>query len=271
MTRSRSIAVGISGISLTQRGAESGVGIGTRVPERVHVGYPANRAAGSGTGHRVSATYRRRTRQARPQVDPALQGTVTSLADAVDGLAGPQPRHHDGVLVWAPSRYAQLRGALTGGKRPGGRRRGGWSTMAPCFVDALKLLLAIDSRTAEIARAHGDTRELLEGLAVARWRVEDVRLIEAITGEVLGWVKAVDDLFASHPIYLPDPCPECRQSWTHRWNDEGQLVRAPALAVTVEHGCICQSCHATWSLDRLVFLGRVLGYRLEGLVEQLPS
>ena len=196
---------------------------------------------------------------------------MAALTDAVDGLAAPQPRHHGGVLIWAPSRYTQLRGALSGGRRPGGRRRSGWSTTAPCWVDSLKLLLAIDSRTAEITRARGDTRALLEGLAVARWRVQDVHLIEAITGEILGWVKAVDDLFSSHPIYLPDPCPECRQSWTHRWNDEGMRVRAPALAVTVEQGCVCQSCHATWGLDRLVFLGRVLGYRLEGLVDQLPT
>jgi hypothetical protein len=77
--------------------------------------------------------------------------------------------------------------------------------------------------------------------------------------EIAGYVKAIDDLLAPKPIYLPGPCPQCGHTCTHRFTDDGQRVRTAALAVAAEHGAVCQNCHAVSPPDQLVFLGRILG------------
>jgi hypothetical protein len=99
----------------------------------------------------------------------------------------------------------------------------------------------------------------VRGLLEYGWRPQDARVLLEIVGELAGFVAAIDDLLAPKPIYLPDPCPQCGHTCTHRFTDDGQRVRTSALAVTAEHGAVCQNCHAVWPPDQLVFLGRILG------------
>ena len=140
----------------------------------------------------------------------------------------------------------------------------------PCWVDALKLLMAIDARAAELewrypprgpAVDDGDhvTVRRVRALLEYGWRPQDSRALLQIAGELAGFATAIDDLLAPKPIYLPDPCPQCGQSCTYRFTDDGQRVRTSALAVTAEHGAVCQACHVSWAPDQLVFLGRILG------------
>jgi hypothetical protein len=239
----------------------------------------------------MSRTQRRRARtQARENlrattvVDANLLDATTRLGDAVAALTAGQAHPLPGAgSGWLPSRYVMLRGALCG-TRGGGGRKSQPSSMIPCWVDALKLLITIDDRAAELERWH---RGRCAGCPVCRhladrngdhptvrrvcalpdypWRPQDSRALLEITGELDGYAKAIDDLFAPKPIYLPDPCPQCGQSATYRFTDDGQRVRTSALAVTAEHGAVCQSCHVVWPPDQLVFLGRILGTGAAGI------
>ena len=84
---------------------------------------------------------------------------------------------------------------------------------------------------------------------------------------------AFDELFAPDPLYLPDKCPHCNHTHATRQindntTDTGKAtIRTPALQITTEHGCLCNNCKATWTPDRLQFLGKLLGYRIEGITE----
>ncbi|HWT50457.1 MAG TPA: hypothetical protein VN255_18425, partial [Mycobacterium sp.] len=152
------------------------------------------------------------------------------------------------------------------------------SSLIPCRVDALKLLLAIDGWAVGLERCHPPrcagcpvwrhlavhhsdhvTVRRVRALLEYGWRPQDSRVLLDISAELAGYAKAVDDLFSPKPIYLPNPCPQCGQSCTYRFTDDGQRVRTAALAVTAEQGAVCQSCHASWPPDQLLFLGRILG------------
>jgi hypothetical protein len=204
-------------------------------------------------------------------VDANLLDATAQLGDAVAALTADQAHPLPGAASgWLPSRYAMLRVALYGTRGAGVRGRRRPSGVMPCWVDALKLLMAIDARAAELewrypprgpAVDDGDhvTVRRVRALLEYGWRPQDSRALLQIAGELAGFATAIDDLLAPKPIYLPDPCPQCGQSCTYRFTDDGQRVRTSALAVTAEHGAVCQACHVSWAPDQLVFLGRILG------------
>jgi hypothetical protein len=131
-------------------------------------------------------------------------------------------------------------------------------------MDALKLVLLIDGRThvltGRACRPPRYAAPVLRELIQRGWRPQDCDQLGTIAGEIESWVCAIDDLFAPAPICLPDPCPHCAQTHTHRLADDGQRIRTAALTITADRGAICGSCHDVWPPDRLLFLGRTLGY-----------
>jgi hypothetical protein len=88
--------------------------------------------------------------RATTAVDANLLDAIARLGDAVAALTADQAPLPGGAGAgWLPSRYDLLRVALYGTRGAGGRRRQP-SSVLPCWVDALKLLIAIDDRAAEL-------------------------------------------------------------------------------------------------------------------------
>jgi hypothetical protein len=215
------------------------------------------------------------SRAATTAVDGNLLDATAKLGDAVAALTARQAHALGrGGTGWLPSRYVLLRGALEGTRGAGARRRRQASSLLPCWVDALKLLMAIDAYAGELEYRYppaavdgGDhlTVRRVRALLEYGWRPQDSRAVLDIAGELAAYAQAIDDLLAPKPIYLPDPCPQCAHTCTYRFTDDGQRVRTAALAVTAEHGAVCQNCHAVWPPDQLVFLGRILGTGAAGI------
>jgi hypothetical protein len=201
----------------------------------------------------------RKRAQARAHKGP-LHHAHNQLCDAIQALTAPQPATCQGRIAWTPSRYNSLRDATT--SRAHGSTTGSSRSRLPCWIDALKLIIKIDTRIAAMTETRAPTPALLRGLARAQWRPQDTELITTIAAELEGFAQAIDDLFAPKPVYLPDPCPHCGQTHTHKLTDDGQKIRTPALAVSVDRGAWCQACH-----DRFDpwFLARLLDRRHEGI------
>ncbi len=199
-----------------------------------------------------------------------MPAAVAGLEDAVHDLTG--ARWEAGHPI--PDRYSQLRGSLYGSRDS--HARSAPSSVIPLWVDALKLLILIDRRAAVLEHCwpprrrydhpadHPTIRRYRQILVVA-WRPQDVDAITTISRIIAGYTKAVNDLFATKPIDLPNPCPECGRTHTYRIADDGERIRAAALQVSPD-GAICRSCHRRWRPDELAFLGRLLGYQLEGVI-----
>jgi hypothetical protein len=205
-----------------------------------------------------------------------LQLAKNQLAIAVGALTDRQWH----PVGWLDSRYALLVDAVG---NPGltGHHRSQPASQIPAQIDAMKLAMQIDMGTIQLTHqtltqtlTHTrvcywppvePTPHRLERLTNHTWRPQDTQHITTITTEISSWVKAIDDLFAPKAIYLPDPCPQCGYTHARRITDDGQTVTVRALAVTADHGAICQHCHCHWSPDQLVFLGRVLGYQTAGI------
>jgi hypothetical protein len=180
---------------------------------------------------------------------------LNALHDAITALTHPRPHHLNGHVVWLASRYDDLRDALDiTGSRAGS---GDGSAKAPCWVDALKLLIQVDTRTAQWD-ASQTTPDRLHHIHHHPWRPQDCEYMTLITNDIHRFVIAIDDLFAVKPIYLPNPCPQCGHTHAYRLADTGERIRTPALAITVEKA-ICQQCHTVWTSDKFEFLGRLLG------------
>jgi hypothetical protein len=191
-----------------------------------------------------------------------LTYTRTRLHDAISALC--DPSWHDRHPL--PSRYHQLNDALTDAHISKHTRTQN-SNIIPCQIDALKLKIHIDRRTAILTPGTKikSTTGRLQEITTRKFRPQDTETLEATTAEIQSWTKAIDDLFAPKPIYLPNPCPQCGHTHTHRRNDDGDTIRTPALAITVIAGAVCQQCHAKWPPEDLMFFGRVLGYHLAGI------
>jgi hypothetical protein len=128
-------------------------------------------------------------------------------------------------------------------------------------MDCLKLTIKIDQRSATITRGAHITSTVgrLQWLTTQKWRPQDIEYLEAMTAEIQSWAKEIDDLFATPPIGLPNPCPQCGHNWAHRKNDDGDTIRTRALTITAETGAVCRQCHAHWPVEKLTWLGHVLG------------
>ena len=105
-------------------------------------------------GRRRVRTRARENQRATTLVDANLLDASARLGDAVAALTARQARPIAGAgSGWLPSRYVMLRGALYG-TRGGGGRNSQPSSVIPCWVDALKLLITINDRAAELERWH---------------------------------------------------------------------------------------------------------------------
>ncbi len=210
-----------------------------------------------------------------PEPDGSLPQALNALADAVHALTQQRAHHIEGRgTTWIPDRYSTLRQALYGSRGAGGHHRMPGS-MIPAWVDAMKLLIHIDTRTHGITprlrdtdTADGSTPSRLRWFAERKFRPQDSQQLETVATEIASWSIAIDDIFAPKPKFLPDRCPRCGNDHTYRKTDDGQKVRSPALELTVERGCRCLSCHDVWPPSELQFLGRLLGYKPpSGVVE----
>lgn len=203
----------------------------------------------------MTTRTRKRTQVVQPQPDGPLQLAVRALHDAIYALCHPRPHYLNGHTVWLASRYDDLRDALDiTGSRAGS---GDGSAKAPCWVDALKLVIQVDSRTAEWDAA-GDTPTRLRHVGDHNWRPQDCDHMTMMTEDIHRFAQAIDDLFAVKPIYLENPCPLCGHDFAYRLADTGERIRSRALAITVERA-VCQQCHAVWTNDKFALLGKMLG------------
>ena len=230
----------------------------------------------------MSRTRRRQIRAqgAKPQTpaaDDNLLDAKNQLWAAVHDLTGLRSTlTPDGHQTWLTGRYSTLRASLYGGRDS--HTRTAPSSLIPTWIDALKLLITIDRHAATLEREHPPRTSLtspagahptirrIHQLLTVPWRPQDARQLTTISNDLAGYSKAVDDLFAPKPIFLPNPCPHCGQDHAYQTRDDGDHVRVAALAITAEHGAICANCHDTWPPDQLVFLGRILGYTTKGIV-----
>lgn len=218
-------------------------------------------------------TSRKHAKPAPPHThhDGTLQLAITTLTNAIHALCDPQPHPLNTGRTWLDSRYQQLRDAISTAS-VSGHNSSTPASLIPAQIDALKLTITIDTRTA-IHVAHWEnqlantTPARLQQLTDRTWRPQDTQPITNTATEIQSWTKAINDLFAPKPLYLPDPCPHCHHTHAYRLNDEGERVRTPALTVTAARGAYCAHCHDIWPPDQLLFLGRILGYRTEGINE----
>lgn len=210
------------------------------------------------------------------------------LGDAISSLIDPQPWVDNNRTHWLDSRYHQLRDALTA-QRIGSSHKP--ASKPPAWIDAIDLLRDIDHRTCEIEQQvldllNPETRQQIPAWIIGdcddwptvqrlrqvdgwrKWRPQDTGLIGAIAGDLARFITRIDQLFAAAPLYLPDKCPSCDHSKARRRDrDTGETINVPALQITTD-GANCNNCHEKWSTDKLVFLGRVLGYRIAGVIDE---
>ena len=223
-----------------------------------------------------SATKRRRIR-ARPQPDPleaTLAAAKTGLRNAVHDLTAQRPEYLNGTIQLLPSRYMQLRHSLEGQRGAAGHHTLPGSTV-PGWIDALKLLIWIDDRAARFERCFGRrcaryptwrhlqpqdiTIRRYQQILTISWRPQDTPTIDVLSGVVTGYVKAIDDLFAPHPVYLRgETCPHCGQTHARIKTDDGDTGTRPALMITGDGIGVCNACHDNF--PSLEFLGDLLRY-----------
>lgn len=207
-----------------------------------------------------------------PQVDEdgALQPALQLLGDAIHRLCGPQSQFMDGKLLWASSRYMQLRDA-TAGEQVNTGGGGGSKSQPPCWLDAVDLLAEIDAAVECWQPAFSGvpaTVGRLRWIEKRSWRPQDVRQIEQIIGAVAEWAAQIDALLDPPRRWtLPSPCPNCDTATVYRKDNGGDDVRQPALQIGPD-GCVCIKCKAFWPPSKFLWLANVLGFeKPSGLLE----
>jgi hypothetical protein len=178
------------------------------------------------------------------------------LADAVATIADPVPLWVGGTCRWGEPIYAQLRSALRDKPQ---RHTPGWRAVAPCRLDALALIVEVDSTVATWEpNTKGSTIDRLHQLIGRGYRPQDVALITGYSDRLQWWAITTTELLAPEArVYLRQPCPACGAHHCYRDRSD-ERVRAPALKVS-ETGCWCGACQAFWSPDQFHWLARLLG------------
>lgn len=229
--------------------------------------------------------------------DGSLPESRKRLEDAVSGLVDPQPElagsplcpdcHNEdcpktcevhncvGHTTWTDSLYLRLSGAVPGGQ---GQGHGIACSSPPLNIDATELKQEIDVAVAAweprplLDLAQGDPPPMtvvrLEALEKRRWRPQDTRSMDQISGNIEAWNESIKALLNPTPRWhLPNPCPACDKTVVYRKNSAGEPVRQPALQLTADGGCECASCHYVWAPYRIQILAAALGYPLpEGVL-----
>jgi hypothetical protein len=132
--------------------------------------------------------------------DGALPLAKRRLEDAVSAIADPQPAYAGGICRWMDSLYLQLREALR--DRPQ-RHIPGWRAVTPCRLDALALLVEIDTAVRSWCPDGKGTTDRLHQLIGRGYRPQDVTLITGYSDRLQGWVIATTDLLLPEAkVYL---------------------------------------------------------------------
>jgi hypothetical protein len=189
-----------------------------------------------------------------PSPDGALPLATRRLADGVHALADPQPTTIRGAYLFTDPLYLSLRGALRGSKNS----RTGALRSAPCRIEILSLLIAIDT-TVSGWEPGKTTLDRLHEHAARSFRPQDCALIDEHCGQLEHWAVEGERLLADAPrVYLVGtPCPRCGATSSYH-RSSGECIRRPALRVA-EDGCSCEGCGAFWGPDRFHWLARLLG------------
>lgn len=196
--------------------------------------------------------------------DGNLPAALHALELAVDALTGTQSARINDRWVYGPSKYMQLRDAVTGEQLNTGGGGGGKSR-PPMWVDSWDLMNEID-QTLEAWQPAFDgvpaTVGRLRCILARKWRPMDCRSIEQITTAIQAWVMQIDELLNPPRRWtLASPCPSCNTTTVYRRDGGGEMVRQPALQITPT-GCVCVKCRASWAPEYFTHLARVLGYEL---------
>jgi hypothetical protein len=194
--------------------------------------------------------------------DGFLPAALDKLHQAIAGLVDERKEMIGGAVRSAPSLYDELVDEVP--SRPGagvhtlGRQA---KSKPPCKLDALDLLVEIDTAVSIWCWVGGSTPARLRGLAGKRWRPMDCRGLYQMSRILQEWATQIDALL--HPAWtksISAACPACGVTHVYRRDSAGEIVRQPALQVVAELGCTCQSCHATWGPERYLLLCKVLGF-----------
>jgi hypothetical protein len=197
------------------------------------------------------------------ETDGELKPALARLDDAFVDLVGPQTRYIENQGVChASSLYQQLRDSIFGEQGSG---NGVARSMPPMWVDCADLLNEIDTTVACWQPQYDrppPTIGRLHVLANRSWRPQDCRAVNQIASALEAWARQIIALLdPPHIKTMSAPCPACNAETVLRRDSAEELVRQPALQITV-HGCQCQSCKTEWTPDRYLFLCKLLGWEL---------
>ena len=185
--------------------------------------------------------------------DGNITAATTALHRAVADMFTEQRKQFAGRTLTAPSLYRQLQDLIHGetGERSGGRPG------APLYVDALEIMIRIDTESARMCRGTSNVETRIHWLINHQYRPQDSTLVEGWANQIVQWTRLTQAILDPEPHWtLPEPCPECRRSVVYR-TVAGEEIRQPALHITSE-GCRCHHCRTLWTPEKFELLAKIL-------------
>ena len=190
---------------------------------------------------------------------PNLPNAIRELRDAIDRLIKPSPSYLNNTYIEAPGLYRQLHAALDS------YRDNAASSVArsrpPMWIEAAEQLNNIDLMiNIWDTGSAGSTVAQLRSMANKNWTPEDVKEIRRKAGIINAWADDIQTLLNhEHTRHLTAACPACGTETIQHRDSAGELVRSPALQLTIETGCTCQACGYHWAPNQFVELATDLG------------
>lgn len=197
----------------------------------------------------------------QPRRKPNLPHAIRELRTAIHRLTEPTSGYENSRYIEAPGLYMQLHAAVYGRDKSntGG---GGSKSRLPFWTDAFDQLRNIDLMVnVWPTDSTGSTLTQLRSLAAKTWTVEQTRQVRRLAGIITAWADDIETLL-NQPgrKYLRSvPCPACGAETVHHRDSAGEMVREPALKISI-NGCRCLSCEHVWAPDKFMFLAEVLGF-----------
>lgn len=192
---------------------------------------------------------------------PWLLAAIRDLRTAIDRLIAPTDAYLNNTHIHTPGLYDQLVTSLAGqqGTRNGSHPR----SLPPVWVDAVEQHQNIDTMILIWTGAGGRTG--LRRLAAQPWTPDKIRELRRKTSIINAWADDIDQLLNhDHVRPLHAPCPTCGAKTVHVRDSAGELVRTPALQISIDTGCTCQNpeCGAYWAPEQFVDLCKQLNMPL---------
>jgi hypothetical protein len=129
-------------------------------------------------------------------------------------------------------------------------------------VDAAELLAHMRATVAARTTAELPTRMRSWASLAGHWRTEDPQRLIDNAELAQHWVaQAREALNPPRRMTAVGACPECGTSIVYTRDDLGEIVRRPALEISVTSGwarCLAEGCTAEWPPERLPLLAAVL-------------